>query len=270
MSIFRQRIESLAEESVSMNPAVRSGWLVSTDDVLGNELKKNPYFLALNGMCGYEGQALLKLDAIHNGISIAVKDLTTSRNEKVLVNPKFADPKIFGDSTGKLSNLNTQDANVTIGDLAFSGNNNQLATVFGMQITPKKVSISTYSTSKDISDNSSSTDIQGEIQGKLEDGFKPVVPGKDGTTITPEKATFYGQQNEGSNLNPQFGTQAGRDPVRKDVSKALRREHLAPGVDKVTFKTVPAQWNGRGLTGNSLTTGTSLINNTDLTHLAWS
>jgi hypothetical protein len=281
MSYFKSKAEQLAESTVSLNPAIQSGWLVMTKDVIGHELQKNPYFLSMSGICQFEGQQMLKTDAIKDGISIMIKDLSASRSEKVLLNPKYAHHLTFGSSTGKLGEMETEDKSAALGDVAFSGNNNQLPTLFGMQLLPKEILKGSQSTARDVANNVSQSD-QAAISGTIPGTIPPwPVSGPNDPDVRkingtgegdrrklerPPDSTHYGQQYEGTTVSRPKGAISKK---LDDLKRALDKNPQAPAVDPKTGKTQVSNWTGKGMTGNSIVTGTGMLPNSELSSIVW-
>lgn len=166
MSIFRSAIERKAEEAITFNPAVQTGYQVATADVVNSALK-NPFFLTMNNMSIIEGESLSYLDAIKTGTSIAIKDTNgVSRDEIIFCNPKYSNPMVIGYVTGKVPN-GTRDASLVTADIIFSGTNNQLPTVVGTQSIPTKVSNRTQTTDRDAANATN-------MSGNIGDGNVPV------------------------------------------------------------------------------------------------
>lgn len=154
MSIFRAAIERKAEEAISLNPAIQTGYLLNTSDVVDATLK-NPYFYSLNNMSILDGMKL-KQDSIKSGFSVGVKDVNgVSRTERIFCNPKFTDPQIMGDANGKRSSIPIDQCQIILADMCFSGTNNQSPTILGVQALIKKVPDLTTISSKDVAENSS-------------------------------------------------------------------------------------------------------------------
>lgn len=167
MSIFRTAIDKRAEEAITLNPAIQTGYSVKTEDVV-NQALENPFFLSFNGMSGVDSNKLRYLDSIKTGESVAIKDTNgVSRDEIVFCNPKFTNPKLVGDASGKSPTQgDATGAKITTVDLMFSGTNNQLPTVVGMQAIITRVSNRTQTTNQDAASNTSLAD--GNIPVRVE------------------------------------------------------------------------------------------------------
>lgn len=155
MNIFRDAIDKRAEAAISFNPAVQTGYVLSTADVIDSELK-NPFFYSLNHMSALDA-VLLRQDEIKSGWSVSLRDSTGTRQEKVFTNPKFTDTRLFGDATGKVAGV-LQGRQIVMADVIFSGTNNQLPTVVGIQSLDTNISSNTSASPQETGANTSIPD----------------------------------------------------------------------------------------------------------------
>lgn len=232
MSIFRQRIEEAAQADRSVNPPIQSGWLVNTENVIEGEWKTNPYLMAMSNMSYNQKESYMKLDNIKTGNSVVIKDTSSSRNERVLVNPKTANNAEYGTGWGKNGDPDNSDKTMTIADLAFSGTNNQLPTIFGNQRIQATISNLTLGTPKDVANNVD--------------------------TSTASKVTPVTKQEK---------------PLSKSLKAAIDRivkgNPLPPLIDKNKLVPVKRKDNTeRGIYGDNLRTGTTLVDCGSLSSLA--
>ncbi len=137
-SIFRQKIEERAAETLSVNPPAMTGWAVKTSDVFENELAKNPFFASINNISTEDGLRTLRLDSVKFGTSFVTKAPGVAKGEKTYINPKTHDMTSYGASWGKLSDTNVSGAEIAMGDMIFSGGHNQAPTVVGMMVRKQK------------------------------------------------------------------------------------------------------------------------------------
>jgi hypothetical protein len=162
MSLFRDAIDKRAEEAISLNPSVQTGFLISTLDVV-NDATKDIWFKTFNTMSDWDIYRL-KQDAIKSGLSVGLKDVNgVNRKERIFCNPKFADLMIVGTGTGKQAT--PEGKGMLQADVIFSGTNNQAPTVVGTQFVPIKIRDATQVTSKQVQDNTQPPPLQGDIGG---------------------------------------------------------------------------------------------------------
>jgi hypothetical protein len=234
MSLISRVAGKVSEDTIGVNPAVQTGYVVQTDNVINQDLK-NPYFYALNNMSAKDGIAL-QLDGTKNTFSFAVKDTNgVSRQERVFVNPKYANTSVIGNESGKFPVGKGEDSAITLADMIFSGTNNQLPTVVGMQTNRFKVYNTTQTTLKDIAEAT------------------PL-----GDPSWPPKEIGYGSQNEGDNIvkpNP------GKLKINKNQPPTLLPKILDKNGKEVQDTTQ------RGPFGNSLRVGTTKVSSAELSHI---
>lgn len=232
MSLFRDAIDKRAENTMALSPAIQTGFLINTSNVL-ESFKEDFWFKSLNNMSALQFDRLLESDSIKTGVSIGLKDTNgVNRKEQIFCNPKFADLQIAGDGTGKRSI--DEGPGMLQADAIFSGNNNQLPTIVGIQKIPTKIHETTTITKKDITTNTSPPPLEGEIS----DGFAPFVPTPD--MISPIKRT---QEIGNGSAAPNLLNKEGKETKKKDQTQ-------------------------RGVYFNSIRTGTLKITNSELSSLA--
>lgn len=189
MSLFRAAIDKRAEEAISLNPAVQTGFIMDTSDVI-NKLGEDIWFKTFNSMSERDIYTL-KQDAVKSGLSIGLKDVNgVNRKERIFCNPKFADLQLVGDGTGKKAV--SSGPGMTQADVIYSGTNNQAPTIVGMQFIPRNISDLTTVTKKDLQENSSNT-----LTGTIGNGQVPplkvtpemIVPSK----VNDKKTIFHSQ-----------------------------------------------------------------------------
>ena len=150
---LKSNVEKVANEAISISPAVQSGWVIDTASLINKTIDEpGNYFLTLNNMSAIDGYQL-KLDYAKSGQSVFVKELGVSRAEKYFVNPKQSSLLSVGNISGKVGEYNSEGSNATA-DIIFSGNNNQLATIVGMQMVPRRRDIQNMTAPKEVADAS--------------------------------------------------------------------------------------------------------------------
>lgn len=255
MSLFRDAIDKRAEEAISLNPSVQTGFLMDTSDVVSKQTK-DIWFKTFNTMSDLD-VARLNQDAIKGGYSIGLKDTNgVNRKERIFCNPKFADLQLVGDGTGKRSVDGGEG--MLQADVIFSGSNNQTPTVVGIQFIPKRINENTQVSKKDIQDNASQpAPLEGELNPG---GFVPVNP-------TPDM------------LVPSLYPQSPNDPTSRTKTTTTSKDGITRTKTITEGGTTPKfiDKNGkeinikdrtqRGTYFNSIRTGTLKLSSTELNHI---
>lgn len=257
MNFFRDAIDKRAEQSIALNPAVQSGRVIHTTDVINKNLE-NPYFYSVNNMSSLDAaifrDKILSQDSIKSGLSIAVKDVNgVTRSERVFCNPKFADTQILGNASGKLPGPD-KGTTFVLADMVFSGTNNQLPTVIGIQPMVVHVSDRVNSTEQDITEATPATDISGVGANS---GAAAGAGVKDNKSIGAKTGAGIGAGATNSEV------------IKPSLSGPIGT--LPPMLDKKgnPLKKDPTKI---GPYGNPIRTGTVAITNTELSDLvnaAW-
>ena len=201
MSLFRDAVDRRADEAISVKPAVQTGYMIETTAFV-TELKKEPLFKTFNNMSEVDLRRVEK-DIIENGLSVSVKDTSgVSRKETIHCNPKLTNQNIIGSESAKVPVMPANEGFAQM-DLIFSGTNNQIPTVNGLQVVKRNISDKTQTTTADTAAN---TPAQG---GQAAQAGQTATPG-----ATVQGGAFAGQQ-----VPADFGGEGPVPPAPVDPSQ---------------------------------------------------
>ncbi len=233
-----------AEEAISLNPSIQTGYVMKTADVI-NTATKNPFFHSLNRMSALDTQKIQQ-DAIKSGFSVGIKNANgISRAEKMFINPKFTDLSMVGDGTGNRATLGSTIKGMYLADIIFSGANNQTPTIVGTQFIPREIRDATQASAQNVAQNSAaripkSGAAAGATAGAIGTGAQSEAPVK--VDISVNSGAVVGTIGGSMGALPKLLDQKGKPTTEKDKTQ-------------------------RGPFGNSIRTGTLKIGEAELRQL---